>query len=82
MFNSYQKEPTERQKKIYKLRGMAQLNEGTALELFRIIESECGLILRTPNSAPESMVKTYNRLVRASDLPLPEREQLLMEEKK
>lgn len=77
----YQKEPTERQKKIYQLRGKSQCDEA-ALQLFRVIELECGMILKNPNGVPESMVKRYNQLVRSSDLPLPERKQLLMEEKK
>lgn len=77
---SFQKEPTERQNKTYLLRGKAQ-SDKAALELFRIVELECNMILKTPNSVPESMVKRYNQLVRSSDLPLPEREELLIKEK-
>lgn len=78
----YQKEPTERQLKIYKLCNKAQI-DGNALELYRIIKLECGdLILKNPNRATEFMVRRYNELVRGSNLTFSEREQLLMEEKK
>ena len=68
-------------KKIQKLRKKAQYSEA-AKQLYKIIELECAMILKTPNSAPKSMVKKYNQLVRNSDLPLPERAKLLLEEKK
>lgn len=77
----YPKEPTERQRKICKLRKKAQYNEA-ALQLYRNIELECGMILRTPNSASECTINTYNRLVKESNLSLPEQARLLMEEKK
>ena len=77
----YQKEPTERQVKLYKLRNKAQIDEA-ALQLFHVIELECGtLILDNPNKAPESMVRRYNELVRGSNLPFSERQQLLMAKK-
>lgn len=78
----YQKDPTERQLKIYKLRNKAQIDEA-ALQLFHDIKLECGMmILDNPNKAPENMVRRYNQLVRGSNLPFSEREELLMEEKK
>lgn len=72
---------TQREEKIYELCNAAQIDE-MALRLYELIELECGLILRTPNEAPEYMVRRYNKLVKSSYLSLPKQEKLLMEEKK
>lgn len=77
----YQKEPTDRQKKLYRLRNKCQYDEA-AMHLYRKVQEQCTMLLERTNSAPESMVIRYNQLVRASDLPFSERQKLLMEEKK
>ena len=76
---SYQEVRAERKKKIFLLREKAQCDK-VALQLFYDIELECGMILETPD-VPINIIKRYNQIVLNSDLPLPERKQLLMEEK-
>ena len=79
--NEKMAEMSEKEKKVFSLYLEAKKDD-MALRLYELIQLECEMILKTPDSAPEYMVRTFNRLVRSSNLPLPKRQSLLMEEKR
>ena len=42
------------------------------------VQEQCGILLENSTEVPEILINRYNRLVMASDLPLPIRKDLKM----
>ena len=74
------KETSDREEKIFELRKLAQWKD-EAKKLLNAIELTIPMITHFPDEASVDIVKQYNKLVMSSQLPLPKRKELLMEEK-
>ena len=69
----------QKRKEIIKKLKYLDVRKIEARWLMDAVKEECGILIKNPENASSYQINHYNELVMGSDLPLPERQSLLMQ---